>query len=251
MQSMGTRCLAAAAVLFLTALAFAEEEAKTFPEPIVLGELAATPALASIRHIPLKAITGTSQSKDELFLFAVLLQNRSSTRRVEFLGWPEPHSFGVNLDVRDEHGNRYKAIDFGLGSRPALDEAGETIEPGGSRQAVIVWEAPIKLANLLTVDLDGAAIGQPGKRLRWKIKRADWENDSPEPKKKPAAAPPARPRYDPRIWTSGTFATEATFAGMLGDNVRLRKADGSYVTVPLARLSESDHAWIREHVRGR
>lgn len=50
-----------------------------------------------------------------------------------------------------------------------------------------------------------------------------------------------------RQWTdsTGVFAVEAELIEVSGDNVRLRKADGQVVTVPLDRLSAADRDYVR------
>ena len=56
---------------------------------------------------------------------------------------------------------------------------------------------------------------------------------------------------EPRRWQSsdGQFSTEATFAGTIGDDVRLRKADGSVVTVSVEKLAAEDQQWISERLK--
>ncbi len=51
---------------------------------------------------------------------------------------------------------------------------------------------------------------------------------------------------EPRTWTSvdGKYRVEATLLEIQGDSVRLRRADGQEMTVPLTRLSEDDRAYV-------
>jgi hypothetical protein len=64
---------------------------------------------------------------------------------------------------------------------------------------------------------------------------------------------PSKPREEPilRTWhdSAGTHAIEAKFHGMIGGKVRLKKADGSTITVPLEKLSDDDQAWIKARVK--
>ncbi|MGB6043618.1 MAG: SHD1 domain-containing protein, partial [Pirellulales bacterium] len=52
-----------------------------------------------------------------------------------------------------------------------------------------------------------------------------------------------------RTWTdrSGRFSIDAEFAGAAAGKVRLRKADGSTITLPIDRLGDDSQAWIKEH----
>ena len=54
-------------------------------------------------------------------------------------------------------------------------------------------------------------------------------------------------RVQVRTWTdlSGRFTVQAKFDGLDDGKVRLRKADGTVVTVPAERLSEVDQEWLR------
>lgn len=54
-----------------------------------------------------------------------------------------------------------------------------------------------------------------------------------------------------RTWTdvSGKFAIEADFVELAGENVRLRKADGEIISVPLARLSLADRQIAEQQAR--
>lgn len=63
---------------------------------------------------------------------------------------------------------------------------------------------------------------------------------------------PAPQKVAPRTWTdaSGLHQIEAAFVGMTAWQVRLRKADGAVITIPLEKLSEEDQKWIASRARG-
>ena len=62
---------------------------------------------------------------------------------------------------------------------------------------------------------------------------------------------PADPDSSLRTWSdiTGSFKVEAEFVSYSPGRVKLRKGDGSEVTVPLERLSEADAEFIREKWR--
>ena len=64
----------------------------------------------------------------------------------------------------------------------------------------------------------------------------------------PVPAPQAPSSSRVRTWTSadGKFSTEAEFGGMAFGKVKLRKADGTIVTVDSAKLSDEDQEWIKK-----
>ena len=61
-----------------------------------------------------------------------------------------------------------------------------------------------------------------------------------------ATKPAADSEY--RTWTdaSGQHKTEAAFSGMIGDQVKLLKKDGTKVALPIDKLSADDQAWIHK-----
>jgi len=69
----------------------------------------------------------------------------------------------------------------------------------------------------------------------------------------PVVPAPAPPDTLPRTWTTvdGKFSTEATFLYAAGGTVKLRKADGAEISVPLDRLSDADREWIDKRKGGR
>ncbi|MGO9111292.1 MAG: SHD1 domain-containing protein [Thermoguttaceae bacterium] len=56
-----------------------------------------------------------------------------------------------------------------------------------------------------------------------------------------------RAKEDTRIWTaaSGGKTLKATFAGCIADKVKLKKEDGTVITVTKDQLSDEDQAWIK------
>ncbi|NQT14254.1 MAG: thermonuclease family protein [Planctomycetes bacterium] len=65
----------------------------------------------------------------------------------------------------------------------------------------------------------------------------------PQPEPKPLAPPPTTYRK----WNGGgKLEIEAEFVSMAMGKVKLRKADGEEVTLPLEKLSETDRRWIEQ-----
>lgn len=71
---------------------------------------------------------------------------------------------------------------------------------------------------------------------------------------KRAATPTSRPGANPftsqprqlREWSdiTGRFSIKATFVTLIGQGVKLKKSDGTTITVPLAQLSKEDQAYV-------
>lgn len=88
--------------------------------------------------------------------------------------------------------------------------------------------------------------GWPYVKFTWRGREREqpFPPDRLEPVKKPAAI--ARPR----TWSdaSGSFRVVATLVERTGTDVRLKKSDGTEITVPLAKLSEADQKWLDQWV---
>ena len=54
-----------------------------------------------------------------------------------------------------------------------------------------------------------------------------------------------------RTWTdaTGKFRTEAEYLGLDDGKVKLKKANGKVITVPLEKLSEADQEYVRKTLR--
>lgn len=66
-----------------------------------------------------------------------------------------------------------------------------------------------------------------------------------DPPAEPPAAEPAAPERNLRTWTSAAgHKTEAEFVSLIGDKVKLRKANGAEILVPVEKLSAEDQEFI-------
>ncbi len=62
-----------------------------------------------------------------------------------------------------------------------------------------------------------------------------------------------RVKEDTRKWTSasGGNSITATFAGRIGDKIKLKKEDGTAITVSLDQLTEEDRDWVEKRSKKR
>jgi hypothetical protein len=106
--------------------------------------------------------------------------------------------------------------------------------------------AVIMVKEIGTWQVDMVTIG--GKMVyRRKIEAAPVEQTKPKQHKRqlPAVEPA---KSVSRTWTdkAGNHTTEATFAGAIGNKIKLRKVDGKVITVLLENLSDEDQKWIKD-----
>jgi hypothetical protein len=112
--------------------------------------------------------------------------------------------------------------------------------------------APAKKAvrKTLPVPVVPVVAGEPGDPIPLPELPAELfpDGDRPPPGPPPRIEPPPAPAPDLRDWTSadGRFSVAAEFRGVLGGNVKLKKADGTELNVPLDSLSEADREWIED-----
>ena len=74
----------------------------------------------------------------------------------------------------------------------------------------------------------------------------EWEPWILEEEEKKAEPPP-----QPREWAdeTGKFSMKGTFSGVIGDQVRLRKEDGSTVSVAISKLRKEDQDYIKTRAK--
>ncbi|MCK4659228.1 MAG: hypothetical protein KAV82_06860 [Phycisphaerae bacterium] len=108
-------------------------------------------------------------SQDELLAIHVEITNRSQSKKVEYQGWLG-RDFAFNRDyatLEDNFGNRYKRINFGIGTKIVGHVESESIYPGKSLGDVIVFELPVDTAEYLNLELPAKNFGGDGMlRLR-------------------------------------------------------------------------------------
>ena len=85
---------------------------------------------------------------------------------------------------------------------------------------------------------------EPPPLPEFKLEPAPEPEHEPEPETKPLV----QPQTVYRQWTdkTGEFLVEAEFVSMAMGKVKLRKADGEEVTLPLEQLSATDQQWIEQ-----
>jgi hypothetical protein len=128
------------------------------------GDVTVTVLSASIGKVNLRSFS-SGQSKEDLFQVAVRITNNHKTRRLDYHGWAQ--TFGSdNASLQDEHGNRYKLIDFGLATRIEGGVGSATINPGESVTDVLVFEKPLAVATQLTLRLPLAAVQDQSGEIR-------------------------------------------------------------------------------------
>lgn len=146
----------------------------TYPSAVRFGDIELTPISLAIGKPAVKGFgDAVAIGEDDVLVLAVRVANLSTTKRIEFGGWPN-NLFRMNGRSTDEHGNGYRMVTYPFGTKLIGDEKGGSINPGEAAQAVIVFEKPIDAAQVITIALDGNGVAANNAEFAWKISRADW-----------------------------------------------------------------------------
>lgn len=97
------------------------------------------------------------------------IANSSATRKLEYDGWSS-RSRGVSLE--DEHGNVYRMVSWGAGTRAIwrspqgdfweMQVRNDSVHPGKTLTDILVFEKPIAQAKTLTLKLPRSNFGGRG-----------------------------------------------------------------------------------------
>jgi hypothetical protein len=181
---------------------------RPFGEVAVVESVAVFPSRAVIGQTPLKdAISGRpGQSADRLLIISIGVANHSDTKKLNYRSWhPEVVTGGDVAILRDEFGNTYKGLRFGVGVEPIGRVKSASVYPGQSIVDVLVFELPIDKAKQLDLELPGENIGV-SEVIRFrldarKLRAGEYEKvkDPKAPgKAKPGEPmPPAPPKPEP------------------------------------------------------
>lgn len=233
-----------------------------FDQPLTVGDIVVRVSAVQRGRVQLIDILDEPrQSESDLLLIRILVENRSEAKMLDFRAWNDPSAFlSRNLaTLEDNVGNTYKRVTFPLGTKVEGRESHQSVYPGKTAEAPLVFELPVEAVKVLRLQLAGEAVGAKG-NFRFEIPTTVLDpaafgvtapTPAPEGKAKetesgtrPAQAPEPSPEREFRTWTSGTFSTEAQFLSMTSGMVKLKKRDGAVVEIAIDKLSEADREYI-------
>lgn len=104
-------------------------------------------------------------SDKDLLQIKISIENKSDSSKLQYKGWGgDSLTTGHKAVLKDDLGNIYKPVTFGLLHRPAGQKANESLYPGTILDDVLVFEVPVAKANMMhlmlprrnyTTDLNG------------------------------------------------------------------------------------------------
>ncbi|MDA0253752.1 MAG: hypothetical protein O3A18_02605 [Planctomycetota bacterium] len=110
-------------------------------------------------------------------LIGLRVNNRSSTKKVDFKGWSNGLDFlGPKCSLVDEHGNNYAQMRAAIGETWDGPIPRETIAPRGRMIDLLIFEPPVDAAQELRLEVPAAPLGLEG-WYRFRIPRLMWDEE--------------------------------------------------------------------------
>jgi hypothetical protein len=233
-------------------------------KPVQHGGIQVRIVRVSQELTPLKDLGTNAMSAEEQLSIVVEITNQSDSQKVHYETW-QGKDFSLGRDfasLKDNFGNHYKRITFGLGTKIVGNVESESIYPGKAITDRLVFELPIDTVEHLDLELPASNFDGEGV-LRIRIPRKMFAGPDPaELAKQEAerlAVEQAKRRADRerraaeeeakfRTWTaaSGKSTIEAKLVSYLGGVALLERRDRRRVRVPLEKLSEADQKFVEK-----
>ncbi len=96
--------------------------------------------------------SGKSQQRSDknLLQIQIWIENLSDSKKLEYKGWGDDNLSGSKkATLKDDLGNVYKQVTFGLMHRPVGQKSKESLYPGSSIQDILVFELPVEKAQMM------------------------------------------------------------------------------------------------------
>jgi hypothetical protein len=128
----------------------------------------------AVRKVELNDILDKSESQEAQLVIVLTIENKHASAKREYQTWRDD-SFSFTSDaaaLTDNFGNRYRRVNFGLGTYPVGSvKQSESIYPGKSITDVLIFQPPVDNAEHLRLELPAANFGGSG-MLRLQIPKS-------------------------------------------------------------------------------
>jgi hypothetical protein len=145
-----------------------EAEVEAAQKPVAHGDVQVRVVKVAVGKVSLKTITGKAFSKDDVLMVKVELTNTHSAKKIAYLPWSRASRDGDYPTLKDNVGNRYFRVTFGLGTRAAGAAEPDSIYPMKSLTDVLLFEVPVAAATHLELELPADNFGGDGS-VRFRI----------------------------------------------------------------------------------
>ena len=146
----------------------------------------------TVDFVKIKGVSDTTyNSTDKQLQVSLDVFNVSETKKVTYRTWSK-NDFGLesSAELKDNFGNRYMPVTFGLTTKAEGQVTVESLYPGKSVSDLLVFEAPIEKAEYLLLELPANKFGGEGMlRFRIPLKGQDSETKDGETDSSSESAP--------------------------------------------------------------
>jgi hypothetical protein len=129
-----------------------------------LGDVIVQVLSVRIGNVALKVSTGEGESTEPLLAMNLEISNTNPNRKIDYVTWAG-QDFSLNRDfgtLTDNNANSYKRIGFGIFNRPVGRADSNSIYPGKPLTDVLIFEAPLKTTDFLSIELCASNVGEKG-----------------------------------------------------------------------------------------
>lgn len=149
------------------------------------------------------------------------------------------------------------ATGVGAAARQAAQDAAKKAEAAKAAAVapgINILAAPDAAAAAPAAPVDAAPVAEQPAAEMPPLPAAAESQPTTDPVPQPFASDPPKPKKperEARTWqdASGQFKVEATLKSMASGKVKLIKADGTEISVPVERLSDDDQAYIKAQMK--
>lgn len=91
-----------------------------------------------------------TKSDKDLLQIQISVENLSDSQKIEYQGWGDDSlGSGKKARLKDDLGNTYKQVTFGILNKPVGQKSKESLYPGSEIQDVLVFEVPVNKAQMM------------------------------------------------------------------------------------------------------
>ena len=121
----------------------------------------ATDGIVEVRYITgrigkITFVSGNSKhlSDKDVLQIQIWIENLSDSTKLQYKGWGgDSLTTGHKAILKDDLGNVYKAVTFGILHKPLGQKSKESLYPGSAIQDILVFELPVERAQLMHLTL--------------------------------------------------------------------------------------------------
>jgi hypothetical protein len=147
--------------------------------PVQFQDVTVTIKEIILDKVPLRDIMNQkTTSTDKAVRIVLTIRNNSQTKKIDYSSWRG--NFRSDSTFKDNLGNTYKGIEFGITAIVGAVSSSASIHPGDTITDIIVFERPVDKATSFTLELKGENVGAKTD-LKLTLNKADFGDFASKP----------------------------------------------------------------------